>query len=116
MVVPRSRFAPVKACSDLFMLRSDVYKIHNDATIVATVPVTPLVKLDDAHYKLVDQMEVLVLQPPSLRDATSLTIKGAAKFDACEFQGLTFHSQGFSTDVWGSLVGGWGNVASSRFA
>ncbi|MEW5306477.1 MAG: hypothetical protein WDW36_008939 [Sanguina aurantia] len=82
VVVPRSRFAPVKTCNDLFMLRSDVYKIDPDATIVATIPVVPLIKLDDAHYKLVDQLEALVQQPPSLKEATSLTVKGAAKFDA----------------------------------
>ena len=27
VVVPRSRFAPVKTCSDLFALRSDAYKV-----------------------------------------------------------------------------------------
>lgn len=53
IVVPRTRFAPVKTCSDLFLLRSDVYRIAEDSTIEATIPVVPLVKLDDAHYKLV---------------------------------------------------------------
>ncbi len=54
----------MKTCSDLFVLRSDVYVIAEDAT-VAVAPAllaggggTPLVKLDDAHYKLVDQLEV----------------------------------------------------------
>lgn len=56
IVVPRSRFAPVKTCSDLFVLRSDVYRIAEDATVEAVVSPIPLVKLDDAHYKLVDQM------------------------------------------------------------
>lgn len=27
VVVPRSRFAPVKTCNDLFALRSDAYKV-----------------------------------------------------------------------------------------
>jgi UTP--glucose-1-phosphate uridylyltransferase/phosphoglucomutase len=27
VVVPRSRFAPVKTCGDLFALRSDAYKV-----------------------------------------------------------------------------------------
>lgn len=71
IVVPRSRFAPVKTCSDLFVLRSDVYVIAEDAT-VALAPAlatagpggapgaVPLIKLDDAHYKLVDQLEVCI--------------------------------------------------------
>lgn len=80
IVVPRTRFAPVKTCSDLFLLRSDAFKIAEDATIEATVHPLPLVKLDDANYKLVDQLEALVPSPPAMRDAVSLTVKGAVKF------------------------------------
>jgi UTP--glucose-1-phosphate uridylyltransferase/phosphoglucomutase len=40
----------------------------------------PLVKLDDAHYKLVDKMERLTPRPPSLVGATSLTVKGPVRF------------------------------------
>ncbi len=32
-MVPRNRFAPVKTCSDLFVLRSDAYVIAEDSTI-----------------------------------------------------------------------------------
>jgi UTP--glucose-1-phosphate uridylyltransferase len=80
IIVPRTRFAPVKTCSDLFVLRSDVFRISEDATIVAVTDKVPLVKLDDAHYKLVDQMEALVESPPSLLGATSLTVKGRVLF------------------------------------
>lgn len=91
IVVPRSRFAPVKTCSDLFVLRSDVYVIAEDAT-VALAPAlatagpggapgaVPLIKLDDAHYKLVDQLEALAPSVPSLLKATSVTVKGQVKF------------------------------------
>jgi hypothetical protein len=37
VVVPRTRFAPVKTTSDLFVLRSDVYTITPAATVEATV-------------------------------------------------------------------------------
>ena len=37
IVVPRTRFAPVKTCSDLFVLRSDVYTITPEATVKAVV-------------------------------------------------------------------------------
>lgn len=88
IVVPRTRFAPVKTCSDLFLLRSDVYRIAEDSTIEATISPVPLIKLDDAHYKLVDQLEALVLNPPSLVHATALTVKGAVKFEkGVEFEG-----------------------------
>lgn len=82
VVVPRSRFAPVKTCADLLLLRSDCYKIAEDATVEATVPKMPLVKLDDAFYKLVDQMEALIPQgnEPSLAGADALTVKGPVAF------------------------------------
>lgn len=37
VVVPRTRFAPVKTCSDLFVLRSDAYEITPAATVEATL-------------------------------------------------------------------------------
>lgn len=39
-------------------------------------------KLDDAHYKLVDKLERLVKVPPSLKGARSLTVKGPVRFGA----------------------------------
>ncbi|KAJ9510362.1 hypothetical protein QJQ45_015823 [Haematococcus lacustris] len=82
VVVPRSRFAPVKTCADLLVLRSDCYTIHENATVGAAVDKLPLVKLDDAHYKLVDQLEALVPpgEEPSLLQASALTVKGPVKF------------------------------------
>ncbi|GAX83425.1 hypothetical protein CEUSTIGMA_g10850.t1 [Chlamydomonas eustigma] len=80
IVVPRDRFAPVKTCADLFVLRSDVFRIAEDSTVQAITSKIPLVKLDDAHYKLVDQMDKLVEAPPSLLEASSLVVKGAVKF------------------------------------
>jgi hypothetical protein len=38
VVVPRTRFAPVKTTSDLFVLRSDVFSITPAATVEAVVP------------------------------------------------------------------------------
>ncbi len=49
------------------MLRSDAYTISPAATVEAAVEKVPLVKLDDAHYKLVDKMERLVPREPSLK-------------------------------------------------
>lgn len=51
VVVPRSRFAPVKTCNDLFALRSDAYRVTEESTIVLASAQPPLVKLDDRHYK-----------------------------------------------------------------
>ena len=78
--VPRTRFAPVKTSSDLFALRSDAYKITDASTIALVADAPPFVKLDDEHYKLVDQMESLARRVPSLVDCKSLMVKGRIQF------------------------------------
>ena len=40
----------------------------------------PTIKLDDKHYKLVDMMESLVDEYPSLLDCESLKVSGPVKF------------------------------------
>ncbi|KAI3426193.1 hypothetical protein D9Q98_008570 [Chlorella vulgaris] len=82
VVVPRSRFAPVKTCNDLFGLRSDAFKVTEESTVVLAAPVPPLIKLDDKHYKLVDQLEALTPAVPSLFNCKSLTVKGRVKFES----------------------------------
>ncbi|RMZ53938.1 hypothetical protein APUTEX25_004963, partial [Auxenochlorella protothecoides] len=89
VVVPRSRFAPVKTCADLLVLRSDAYKITQASTVELSDVAAPAVKLDDGHYKsvegvggLVDKMDALVKTVPSLWQATSLTVKGPVRFEA----------------------------------
>jgi UDP-N-acetylglucosamine pyrophosphorylase len=81
IVVPRSRFAPVKTCSDLFALRSDAYSLTKDFRIVLNRAEVPTVVLDDKYYKLVDQMESLVSKPPSLIECDKLVVQGPVKFD-----------------------------------
>ena len=34
LVVPRTRFAPVKTCNDLFVLRSDAFRVTEDYRLV----------------------------------------------------------------------------------
>lgn len=82
VVVPRSRFAPVKTCSDLFALRSDAYKVTTASTVVLAAPQPPLIKLDEKYYKLVDQMEALTPAVPSLVHCTLLEVRGPVEFRA----------------------------------
>ena len=42
--------------------------------------VAPFVKLDDKYYKLVDGMDSLVSEPPSLLRCKSLVVKGPVEF------------------------------------
>ena len=80
IVVPRSRFSPVKTCNELFALRTDAFKVTEASTVELATPKVPLVKLDDKHYKLVDKMEELVDEPPSMAACTSLKVSGAVRF------------------------------------
>jgi len=79
ILIPRSRFAPVKTTADLLALSSDAYEITPDFRMVlrperAGVP--PTVKLDDC-FKFVDQLAQLTAGgPPSLIKCTKLTVEG----------------------------------------
>lgn len=79
--VPRSRFFPVKTCSDLLLLRSDAVEI-NEAGLMSLAPecngVAPIVQLNSKLYKLVDSLESLGV--PSLKHVTKLTVTGSHQF------------------------------------
>lgn len=83
LLIPRSRFAPVKKCDDLIALRSDAYCLTQDFRIELAPErqgVPPTVKLDDL-YKFADAMETLIPNgPPSLIDCSSLTVEGSMEF------------------------------------
>lgn len=77
IVVPRDRFLPVKTTSDLLLLRSDVYRVVDDGTLVRVDETPPLVDLAPGPYKLIaDFEERFPYGPPSLREAGSLTVEG----------------------------------------
>ncbi|KAL7569480.1 hypothetical protein ACA910_009713 [Epithemia clementina (nom. ined.)] len=82
IVVPRSRFAPVKKCNDLLLLRSNAY-VLKDGTMPVLNPEckeAPIMNLDSKVYKLVQALEeATVLGVPSLVQCTSLTIKGKVR-------------------------------------
>merc|ERR1712232_1425708 len=79
LLIPRTRFAPVKKTDDLVALRSDAYIVTEDFRIELNAEragVPPLVKLDD-RYKFVDAMETLIPNgPPSLKNCKSLKVEG----------------------------------------
>jgi UTP--glucose-1-phosphate uridylyltransferase len=100
LLVPRTRFVPVKTTNDLLVLRSDVYSV-TDGMLVEPLPERaedlPFVDLDSDHYKLLDEFERRFPNgAPSLREAARLvvhgdvtfgrgvTVRGAAEIDADE--------------------------------
>lgn len=80
VVVSRARFAPVKKCSDLLLLRSDAYVVNSSNVLVlnpACNGIAPIVDLDDKKYKLVQHLEAATTGGyPSLVQCKKLTVKG----------------------------------------
>lgn len=83
IVVPRTRFAPVKKCSDLMLLRSDAYVINEDLVPMlnpACNGKAPVMGLDSKKYKLVGNLdEAIEGGIPSLVNCERLTIKGLVR-------------------------------------
>jgi UTP--glucose-1-phosphate uridylyltransferase len=84
LLVPRTRFAPVKTTDDLLVLRSDVYEISPDLEVEPAAGLAnglPYVDLDKRYYKLIDDFERRFPEgPPSLREAERLVVHGDVTF------------------------------------
>jgi UTP--glucose-1-phosphate uridylyltransferase len=85
VLVPRTRFAPVKTTDDLLVVRSDAYTIddagHVEPAFAGDDP--PVVSLDPEFYKSLPDMERRFPHgAPSLREATALTVEGDVTFGA----------------------------------
>jgi UDP-N-acetylglucosamine pyrophosphorylase len=82
--VSKERFAPVKKCSDLLLLRSDAYTV--DENFVLTLDRrcdgrAPIINLEDEYYKMVPQIEEATKNgTPSLLRCTKLTVNGNVHF------------------------------------
>lgn len=81
--VPRTRFTPVKTTDDLLALRSDVYELTEDCSVVLAAHRNgrpPFIDLDDDHFKLIADFEQRFEQPPSLVDCEGLVVRGDVTF------------------------------------
>lgn len=84
LLVPRTRFAPVKTTDDLLVLRSDVYTLTADMEVTPSgdADQLPYVELDSKHYKLIDAFERrFPAGAPSLREARRLVVHGDVTFE-----------------------------------
>jgi UTP--glucose-1-phosphate uridylyltransferase len=88
VVVPRTRFAPVKTTSDLLALRSDAYVITEDGRAMLAPErngIPPEIDLDSEHFKLVDQLEAALARGvPSLVRCRSLKVRGPVRFSSSD--------------------------------
>ncbi|MSQ23440.1 MAG: UTP--glucose-1-phosphate uridylyltransferase [Chloroflexi bacterium] len=86
IVVPRTRFTPVKTTSDLLVLRSDACRITDDQRLQLDERRNgqpPRVDLEPEHYQLLSDFEELFAEgPPSLIACDSLRVSGRVRFAA----------------------------------
>ncbi|MBB5831269.1 UTP--glucose-1-phosphate uridylyltransferase [Brachybacterium aquaticum] len=83
IVVGRDRFLPVKATSDLLLVRSDLYELDERRALVKQVEQVPDVSLASGPYKLIGDFEERFGQGvPSLKQAKRLDIQGDWTFGA----------------------------------
>jgi UTP--glucose-1-phosphate uridylyltransferase len=84
--IPRTRFAPVKANSDLLVIRSDAYVLNERGCLVINPAreqsSPPLVSLDTRHYKSISAFEERFVYPPSLLRCTTFKVVGNVRFAA----------------------------------
>ncbi|GEM09002.1 UTP-glucose-1-phosphate uridylyltransferase [Rhodotorula toruloides] len=80
--VPRSRFLPVKSCSDLLLITSDLYQLEHGQLRMNPSRMfqsTPVVKLGD-HFKKVSAFQKRFKTIPSLLELDHLTVAGDVSF------------------------------------
>ena len=81
--VPRTRFAPVKTTDDLLALRSDAYRLTDDARVELVPDQVPIVTLDSDHFKLLRDFDARFPKgPPSLAEAERFEVEGDVRFGA----------------------------------
>jgi UTP--glucose-1-phosphate uridylyltransferase len=84
--VPRTRFAPVKSTDDLLVLRSDVYRLADDARIERNPDrpsPDPVVELDRRHFGRLEDFEArFPFGVPSLVACDRFVVRGDMTFGA----------------------------------
>lgn len=78
VVVPRSRFLPVKTCSDLLLVKSDLFYLKHGALCLDPIRegyANPLIKLG-SHFKKVSNFQSRIPYMPKILELDHLTITG----------------------------------------
>jgi UTP--glucose-1-phosphate uridylyltransferase len=79
--VPRRRFLPVKTCSDLMLVKSDLYTLQHGQLVMdpSRIGEAPLIKLG-SNFKKVSSFQSRIPSIPKIIDCDHLTITGDVTF------------------------------------
>ncbi|KAL7638922.1 UNVERIFIED_CONTAM: hypothetical protein RMT77_010456 [Armadillidium vulgare] len=83
VVVPRSRFLPVKKTDDLLLVMSNLYSLQNGSLIMSPLrmfPTTPLVKLGPNHFGKVKDYLSRFQSIPDMLELDHITVSGDVTF------------------------------------
>lgn len=83
VVVPRTRFLPVKTCSDLFLVESDLYLEDHGSLKMnpkRLYPTSPLVKLLGKNFANINNFNKCIKTIPGIHELDHLTVSGNVKF------------------------------------
>lgn len=106
IVVPRSRFLPVKTCSDLFLLESNLYTEKNGFLEINPARISkqqPIVKLIGANFQKIRDFENKFAEIPDIVNLDILTVVGNVTFG----EGVVLEG----TVIINATVGGEINIA-----
>jgi UTP--glucose-1-phosphate uridylyltransferase len=79
--VPRTRFAPVKTTDDLCALRSDAYRLTDDAQVALAADGVPFVALDSDYFKVLRDYDARFPEgEPSLKECKRFEVAGDVRF------------------------------------
>ncbi|ANZ73090.1 BA75_01738T0 [Komagataella pastoris] len=81
VVVSRSRFLPVKTCSDLLLVKSDLFYLEHGSLKIdpARFGAAPLIKLG-SHFKKVKDFQERIPHMPKILELDHLTVTGNVQF------------------------------------
>jgi len=80
--VPRSRFLPVKSCSDLLLIKSDIYSLNDGQPTMSenrTFGSVPVITLGD-HFKKIQDFQARFKNIPTIIELDHLTVSGDVHF------------------------------------
>nr|XP_042907332.1 UTP--glucose-1-phosphate uridylyltransferase-like [Parasteatoda tepidariorum] len=83
VVVPRSRFLPVKTTSDFFLIKSNVYVLKNGTLLLnplRRISYPPLIELVGKHFTSYSQIKERFPEMPDCLNLLSLTVSGDIVF------------------------------------
>ena len=109
VVIPRSRFSPVKSTTDLLAVRSDAYILQEDQSLVLhptrVKQGPPIVALDSRYYKIIDQLDARFGVVPSLLHAVEFRVEGDFLFSSpLEIEGRVHIIDKRTTPAHGPVV------------